>query len=266
MSKTQTMNLKEKIATSFSVSADRYDQYAVMQQQAALSLVHRLTDFCHRLPEGPILEVGCGTGAVSQELVRMFPERELTLLDLAPGMIDKNRQALTPLLQGGQHVDWLVMDAETVDARNRYALIVSCLTFQWFQDVQSSLSRLCAAMMPGGFLLCSYLGEHSFPEWQDICRILDIPCTMNRLPNSQALLASLHAHGYTVTSWSEQIEQCYPTALDFFRSLKKTGTSTHSASYRLTVPQMAKLLSFWPKNKVGGVTITSHINSILVKA
>ncbi|MDD5759978.1 MAG: methyltransferase domain-containing protein [Desulfobulbaceae bacterium] len=260
------MDLKEKIAANFTISAARYDQYAVMQQQVARAFVRKLADFCHQLPEGPILEVGCGTGAVSCELVTSFPGRELTLIDLSPGMVAKNRQALIPLLLAGQRVDWQVMDAETVDIQNHCALIVSCLTLQWFQDVTGSLSRLCAALAPGGFLFCSYLGKQSFPEWQAICRTLDVPCTMNRLPDSQMLLDTLHSRGYSASSWSETVEQSYSTSLDFFRSLKKTGTSTHSAGHRLTVSQMAKLLSSWPKDHDGRVTITYQVNSILVKA
>jgi len=260
------MDIKEKIAANFSTSSFRYDQYAVMQQQAALSLVRRLTDFHHELPVGPVLEVGCGTGAVSRELVTMFPERRLTLIDLAPGMIAENRHALAAYLETPHHVDWQVRDAETIDVRNHYALIASCLTLQWFQDLSGSLAKLCEALVPDGFLLCSYLGDRSFPEWRSACVALDLPCTVNRLPNSQALMETLHALGYEATAWSEMIEQHYPTAHDFFRSLKKTGASTHSADDRLTLTQMVRLLSSWPKDNNGAVTVTYQINSILVRA
>lgn len=261
------MDLKEKIAVNFSRSSACYDQYAVMQQQAALSLVRRLTDLRHEVPAGPVLEVGCGTGAVSRELVTMFPERSLTLVDLAPGMIDENRQALAVYLETPHYVDWQVRDAETINVRNHYALIASCLTLQWFQDLTGSLSRLCEALVPDGILLFSYLGDKSFPEWRSACRALDLPCTMNQLPDSQALMETIQAiDGYEVTTWSEMIEQRYPTAQDFFRSLKKTGTSTHSADNRLTLTQMARLLSSWPKSDNDAVTITYQINSILVRS
>jgi malonyl-CoA O-methyltransferase len=260
------MDIKEKIATIFSASATHYDQYAVIQQLAALSMVRCLTDIRHQLPVGPVIEIGCGTGAVSRELLTMFPGRKLTLVDLAPGMIAANRQALAPLLETSHHVDWQVRDAETTNVDNHYALIVSCMALQWFQDLKAGLSRLCKALVPDGFLLCSYLGDKSFPEWQSACSLLDLPCTMNRLPDSQELMETLHALDYKVTAWSEMIEQHYPTAQDFFRSLKKTGTNTQSASDRLPLAQMKHLLSSWPKDKNGVVTITYQINSILVRA
>lgn len=260
------MDLKEKIATNFSMSAASYDQYAVMQQQAALSLVRRLTDLRHQLPAGPVLEVGCGTGAVSRELLTLFPERRLTLIDLAPGMIAQNRRALAADLDSSHWVDWQVRDAETIDVRNHYALIASSLTLQWFQDLPGTLSKLGAALVPDGCLLCSFLGDRSFPEWQSACQALDLPCTMNRLPDSQALIELLQALGYEATVWSEMIEHHYPSAQAFFRSLKKTGTNTHAADGRLTLTQMARLLSSWPKSNKGTVKVTYQINSILVRA
>ncbi len=260
------IDLKQKISTNFSSAAGCYDQYAVMQQQAALAMVRRLSDLNYELPDGPVLEIGCGTGAVSRELLTMFPERSLTLVDLAPGMIDENRQALTPYLDTAHQVDWQVRDAETIDIHQHYALIVSCLTLQWFQDLAGSLSRLCQALVPDGFLLCSYLGDKSFPEWRSACKVLGLPCTVNQLPNSQALMETIPGLVYEAKAWSERIEQYYPTAHHFFRSLKKTGTSTHSADEHLTLTQMAHLLSCWPKNKYGGVTVTYQINTFLVRA
>ena len=260
------MALKQKIAANFSSSSASYDQYAVMQQQAALALVRRLSELRQQLPVGPVLEIGCGTGVVSRELLTMFPGRALTLLDLAPGMIEENRQNLAPYLQTAHQVDWQIRDAETIDARQHYALIASCLTLQWFQDLPRSLSRLGEALLPDGILLCSYLGDKSFPEWRRACLALDLPCTMNRLPNEQQIVETFHGLGYEVTAWSEMIEQHYPRALEFFRSLKKTGTSTHSATDRLSLGQMARLLDSWSEDSGGAVTVTYQINTIQITA
>lgn len=260
------MPLKEKIATNFSLSATSYEQYAVMQQQAALSIVRRLLELRHEIAVGPILEVGCGTGAVSRELLTMFPDRRLTLVDLAPGMIAENRESLAAHLEPDHQVDWQVQDAETIDRQKHYALIVSCLALQWFQDVIGTLTRLSAALIPEGILLCSYLGDSSFPEWRRACELLDLPCTINKLPNSQTLGQTLQDLGYEVTAWTETIAQDYPTTREFFRSLKKTGTNTQAAAVGLTVSQLSRLLAGWPKNKNGSVTVTYQINSILVRS
>ncbi len=257
---------KDKIAANFSAAAACYDQYAVMQQQAALSLVRRLVELSPQVTSGPILEVGCGTGAVSKELVNIFPDRKLTLVDFAPGMIDINRQALAPHLSTAHHIDWQVRDAETIDIRKHYALITSSLTLQWFQNLSDTLSRLCEALIPGGFLLCSYLGDGSFPEWRQACLTLGLPCTMNPLPNNHEILCMMRATGYEASAWDEMIQLTYPTIQDFFRSVKKTGTNTRSLDNGLTWSQMAQLISSWPGQADGAMTITYQINTILVRA
>lgn len=258
---------KRKIAANFSAAADGYDQYAVMQKQAARSLVKRLTDLCPQIPQGPILEVGCGTGAVSMELIDIFPGRNLTLVDFAPGMINRNRQSLAPYLAEGHDIDWQVRDAETINIRSHYALITSCLTMQWFDDLTGCLTRFCRALVPGGFLLCSYLGDDSFPEWRKACLDLNLPCTMNPLPNSHQVLKMIRSLGREVSAWDETITLPYPTVQDFFRSLKKTGTNTRSSVAGLTHSQMARLLESWPgKNNEDTIQITYQINTFMVRS
>lgn len=260
------MDLKDTIANHFSRASTSYDQYAVMQQQAALSLIRRLIDLPQELPLGPVLEVGCGTGIVSRELARMFADRALTLVDLAPGMIRQNRQGLAPRLEPGQAVDWQLRDAETITAPGRYALIASCLTLQWFQDPVGTLARLSQALAPGGILLCSFLGSGSFPEWRTAALSLDLPCTMNHLPDCQTLISGLQGQGIQAWAWEERIRQGYPNARAFFRSLKQTGANTHTTGEHLTLPQMSRLLSAWPGMGAAGVTITYQINTIQVRA
>ncbi len=259
------MDLKDKIAANFSAAAPSYDQYAVMQQQAALSLVQRLSALLPEIPEGRVLELGCGTGAVSQRLVALFPQHRLTLVDLAPGMVDQNRQALAPILATPSLIDWQVADAETMALGQEYSLIVSSLTLQWFQDLPATLARLCRALLPGGLLLCSSLGDHSFPEWRGVCRTLNLPCTMNPLPNGNEILNTIQALGYQASAWEEIIHIPYPTVLNFFRSLKKTGTSS-AAGGRLSAPQMGRLLSSWQEEAKGTVAVTYQINTFLVRA
>lgn len=259
------MTIKDKIAANFSAASSHYDQYAIMQLQAALSLVRRLTELRPRVPAGSILEIGCGTGAVSRALATLFPDRRLTLVDLAPGMVAINRETLLPLLARPELVDWQVQDAEAITVRNHYALIASCLTMQWFQDLHGTLARLGEALIPGGFLLFSTLGHNSFPEWRRACQALSIPCTMNPLPNLNQIMETVRALGYQASARQEIIRLPYPTVLDFFRSLKRTGTGTSAAKERLTRTQMQRLLATWGCEAQGAVTVTYEINTILVQ-
>lgn len=257
--------LKDKIAANFTASAPYYDHNAGLQQLAAKSLTKRLTEIKVQIPAGPVLEVGCGTGAVSKELVIALPDRHLTLVDLAPGMINKNRSALEPLISANPNrVEWQTCDAETITTRNHYALITSCLTMQWFDDLHGSLNRLCSALIPGGILLCSYLGDQSFPEWRQASTALGLPCTANSLPNADLTQASMSALGHQTATQVEMVQISYPTVHDFFRSLKKTGTSTATSSNQLTRSQMKRLINGWQDQSQSAIIVTYQISTIMV--
>ncbi|MBA3015040.1 MAG: methyltransferase domain-containing protein [Proteobacteria bacterium] len=258
--------LKNKIAAGFTASAPHYDHHAALQQRAAHSLLNRLNEIKTQIPDGPVLEIGCGTGAVSKKLATLLADRHLTLIDLAPGMIAANRATMAPLIASNPlRVEWQICDAETIDTRHHYALIISCLTLQWFHDLPGSLHRLCSALLPGGILLCSYLGEQSFPEWRQAANTLGLHCTANPLPNTQQIQTSLRLLGQQNSLREEMLQISYPTVHDFFRSLKNTGTNTPTNSYSLTRGQMARLINGWQEQSRHSVTVTYQINTLMVQ-
>lgn len=255
------------IAANFTASAPYYDYYAVLQQRAAASLIQHLHEILPQLPAGPVLEIGCGTGAISKELVTLLPGRQLTLIDLSPGMIEKNRMALAPVITNTpQRIEWQIGDAESINNRNHYALITSSLTLQWFENLPSSLGRLCSALVPGGVLLCSYLGDQSFPEWRQAANNLNLPCTANPLPNAQQIQSIVNELSYQNSTQEEMIRVSYPTVHDFFRSLKKTGTSTATSINKLKPNQLTRLINSWQEQSLGAVTVTYQVNTLMVVA
>ena len=73
---------KETIAINFGRAAHIYDVQAHLQRQCAHQLLSFLDETCRRdgtdLPDGPILEIGCGTGFITQHLINRFLSKSLT--------------------------------------------------------------------------------------------------------------------------------------------------------------------------------------------
>ena len=66
----------EAIAASFGAAAHTYDDYALVQEQCARQLVAFLNDKgMEKLPPAPILEIGCGTGFLSEQLLGSYGDR-----------------------------------------------------------------------------------------------------------------------------------------------------------------------------------------------
>ncbi len=254
--------MKKRIASNFSQAAADYDKFAVVQKKSIVTM-GGLLPLSHNLPSGPVLEIGCGTGRLSQKLSTIFQNRSLIFTDMASGMIEQCRRHLTQAPHTPSHI-WLIMDGEALAARS-CALIVSSLAMQWFNDPASALEDIWDILREGGQILFSYIGADSCPQWRQVCAELQLPCTINPLPDHQHLLPLLEEKFKNIKLWSEDIDIEYATVRDFFYSLKKTGAATQLRGLRLNSSEMRKLLKGW-QLKLGGDPLVMTYNIQYLRA
>ena len=122
------------------------------------------TSVLDRLPLQPgdrVLDAGCGSGRVTQQLLeRMGPDGgSVVALDGSPAMVDAARERLSAY---GDRVEYVVADlgrplpiAKPVDA------ILSTATFHWVPDHDALFRHLAAVVRPGGWLVaqCGGVGN-----------------------------------------------------------------------------------------------------------
>src|SRR5690606_2688123 len=149
---------KAQIGAAFAAAVDGYEDSAAVQRIVAAHLAamagrERLT------PRGQILEIGCGTGLLTRQIRHRWPDATLTATDLAPAMVEAtSRHGLGARL--------LTMDGEAPAFDGPwFDLILSRLTFQWFEDLPRALARLHGLLRPGGSLYFATMGAESFASW-----------------------------------------------------------------------------------------------------
>jgi len=130
--------------------AGTYDRASAPQQAWGSAVLERLRD----LPEeAAVLDVGCGTGRVTEALLEIVPRGRVLAIDASADMVELARRRL-----GGRARIWrqdvldLALD-EPVDA------IVSTATLHWVPDHDRLWRRLAAALRPGGRLEVQCGGE-----------------------------------------------------------------------------------------------------------
>lgn len=249
------------IIDSFSKNAFRYDAHAYVQQQAALRLIRHLRLWCPVIPQGPILEVGCGTGLFTMLLRNMYPEQNLIASDASSEMLETCHKRMK--------WDWLynektVLTFTTLDAENflpddRFALIASNFVLHWFQDLRSSLKNLLAGLVPSGVLVFSVPVAGSFPEWRQSAKEVGVPFTANELPTALDFVQIVKSLGYECVTAEDRISVEYSSALDFFRSLKALGTSTSFVGNRLRYGQLRKLIRHWRAEPNGRIRVSYKV-------
>ena len=99
-----------------------------------------------------VVDLGCGTGQLTQRLVRRFPAATIIGVDLSEGMLS---QAAGRLATPGADAALLVRaDAVHVPFAASSVDVVTCTeSFHWYPDQAQVLSELARVLRPGGRLL-----------------------------------------------------------------------------------------------------------------
>lgn len=211
---------QKTIQEAFDQAASEYDNHAVIQRRVAYHLAKLIGDSS---PQS-ILEIGCGTGFLTEHLLKKFPETFYYATDIAPSMI----QVCSTKLQKFPNLQTYVMDGERLAlppySPQSFDLICSNLAFQWFEDLSKSLESLWERANTLGF---TTLVQGTFEEWEVLCHQMGIPSSIRPFWGGEELAKlckSLNPDYFTIEIHNEV--ETFDTPLDFLKGLKKIGAHT----------------------------------------
>ena len=226
-----THDRRQRIGEAFSAARD-YDHHAHVQRRVAQGLAERIAAL--DLPDNPrVLEIGCGTGFLTEALAEREIGGEWLITDLSPAMVERCRHRL------GARPGWryAALDGEhgapPEDAR--FDLITSSMTLQWFDDLPAAIARLLGWLAPGGVLAFTTLAAATFAEWRAAHRAEGLEPGTPPLPALAALNAVL-PHRQLAPHRVEHLDDAYPGALAFLHALKAIGAGTAARHHRPLPP------------------------------
>ncbi|OGG93644.1 MAG: hypothetical protein A2527_11010 [Candidatus Lambdaproteobacteria bacterium RIFOXYD2_FULL_50_16] len=229
-----------RIAEAFGQAALHYEESARLQRQSSFRLGELLDLWEIKPPEGPILEIGAGTGLVSRQLAARWAQRDLTFTDIAPEMVAQCRFNI-----GHTNIfGFATLDACRPLPGGPYATVVCALCLQWLPELKRILNHWIESLVPGGYLILTFPGAGSFKQWQEACDALGLPFLANPLPDGERIQAYFESLGGTFFWEDQTITLEYSKAADFFKELKLIGAATSSAGERLNPPEMKRLLAY----------------------
>jgi malonyl-CoA O-methyltransferase len=235
---------KTRLARQFGQSADYYHHHATVQRYAADRLLSWLAE-CS-IPLGKVLEVGCGTGFLSQGLIDLLPEYDLEISDLSPQILRFCQDHLILDHSRPEQVKFLVLDGENLPDRespdDRYSLITSSFVLQWFQSVQDTIQNFYRCLKPEGVLLLSFPSDHSFPELKAYCSDRQVPYPFNPLPNFKTIVEMLYQKDLCCEYRTEWYSETYPNLRAVCDHLKNLGAGLKTKGIPLSYSQMKILL------------------------
>jgi trans-aconitate 2-methyltransferase len=98
-----------------------------------------------------VLDVGCGTGRLTDKLLDRLPSGRVLALDLSSNMVETARGFLQR--RHGSRVHLAIADAAALPVHERADALFSTATFHWVLDHPALFRSLFDALKPGGHLV-----------------------------------------------------------------------------------------------------------------
>ena len=239
---------RERVSRAFAAAPD-YEGHARIQRDVARALAVRIAAL--DLPENPrVLEIGCGTGFLTEALAELGGEWLVT--DLSPEMLERCRSRLGD--RAGRR--FAALDGEYGRPEDGpFDLICSSLAVQWFDDAPAALSRMADWLAPGGHLMVTTLGPGSFIEWRAAHEAEGL------VPGTPRF-ASVAAFGDRVHT-VEHLAEHHADPLAFLRALKAIGAQTAESGHRpLSPPQLRRVMARFARSgcNVTYEVVTCHLH------
>jgi malonyl-CoA O-methyltransferase len=254
------MDAIRSISDSFSRAAQTYDQYAEVQSYAAHVCGQKMHDVLPKLPAGPALEIGCGTGFLTQQLVEHCAGRKVIATDVSPDMLDICKSRIDNTFKHGHSATFELLDAQRIDVKPRFALIAASFSFQWFANLTETLERLMHSLLPGGVMLFSFPTCESFSEWRTVCEKSGREFSGNVLPDAASLKAYAFENGYEFKSYEMDYVLRYESPLDFFKALRHSGAATKFAPVEPGAGnQLFSVVRAWERDSATSAQVTYRI-------
>ena len=223
---------KQKSRRSFDRAAHQYDQHAQLQRCVAATLLEYLDEYSSEIQPQFALDIGCGTGQITEGLCQRYPNTNVAALDFSSQMLLQTEKRLA---QQGLSAISLCADAEQLPFQDESLdLVVSSLMLQWANDLQNTLARIHSLLTSNGVLAFSSFSTGTLKEVKASWDAVDDAAHSSDFLSLDSFRTITKAAGYSkVTIIPQTIIVRYETVREMLMEMKGIGAS-NARSERVT--------------------------------
>jgi malonyl-CoA O-methyltransferase len=209
---------KNEVQSAFNKAANSYDIYAKVQKTIAERLYFIINKYS-KVPTS-ILEIGCGTGFLTEYILSSHPTALYKATDIASNMVNKCKEKFSNL----PNLTYEICDGEEVIFYEKYDWIVSSMCFQWFKEIHKTLFKY---QQYSNMLAFSIPIKDTFYQWEQLLKTHNVSSGMLEFVSEEELRDFFKKVYFdSLIIKIEEITETFDNVLSFMRSIKKIGANT----------------------------------------
>ncbi len=240
---------KQTISKHFSQATD-YNQYATVQAQVCDLLITKICQY----QQANILEIGAGLGQLTQRLKKQINAENWHINELCSEHASK-LQKILPQAQ------FYFGDGENLLLDDKFSLIISANTVQWFDNPLSFIGNFHAHLQAGGQLLFNTFTKNN---------LLEIKKLTNKglnYPSKKQWLTELEKYNFKISEIStHQYQLTFDSPYKVLKHIQKTGVSVNNidnqANFTWTRSSLKRFEEDYQQlfsDNMGNVTLTYEV-------
>jgi malonyl-CoA O-methyltransferase len=205
------------VRSAFNKASGQYDEHAFLQKEIATRLDAKLDVISGE--SSVILDLGAGTGLLSKQLSKRFPDSQLICLDFAQASLNYNPSS-----------NKICADAYQLPlADNSVDMVISSLMMQWCPDLKQLFSEIHRVLKNNGLILFSTFGPDTLKELKKSWLVVDSDTHVNTFTDMHDIGDQMLGAGFqSPVMEMETLTLTYQTVMDLLRDLKAIGAQTVS--------------------------------------
>lgn len=239
---------KSLIKQSFNNSASKYDNYAILQKEIANELLAILFKDAKLtlLDNVNILDLGCGTGYLSEIFSKNIKTGCFTQLDLSLNMCKLAKGKTGSITTVNADIEYLPFN------KNIFDYVVSSSSFQWLEEIHIGFKEVWRVLKSRGIFAFSIFGENTLNELSQSFSLIDNDKHVNDFLSEDIIEKTMLNIGFTDLKIIKSTKlQHFPNILEIMRYLHNLGAGYKRISTQqafLTKSKLDKLNNLYKKN------------------
>lgn len=259
----------EYVRRAFSNSASHYDALSGMQYEIGRELISKI-----ELPLTPSLnkeggdvkppcmvDIGMGTGKLTNRLAVSFSEAKVIGLDLADGMVAQAKRTYETF----QSVQGNATALPFPDGH--FDLAFSNLAYQWVEDISAAFKETYRVLKPDGKFYATIFGERTLAELFESLEHSGTGRSFRRLHSRETIEAALQAAGFRDIEISvEMTKTQFETMSGLLRWLKDIGANVLNRKTYLGPRHLHKAGEYYQQHFSGRWGVAASFEVIWISA